>query len=162
MIRFLLPACCAVAALTLFVPDSLAESPGTGGPGARRRAGGTPEQHAREIISKYDKDGDHALNATELAAFFEVVRQRATEHRTQQTGNLAPGAGTTGRPGHEATGTPQEHAAKAIEKFDRNGDGKLDANELVALLKAIHEKAGQHRGQPVAPATATPATPVSA
>ncbi|MDR3401469.1 MAG: EF-hand domain-containing protein [Chthoniobacter sp.] len=169
MKRFLLSAWCAVAALSLFVPDSQAQSPGTGAtgaPAARRHPGGTPEQHAREIIAKYDKDGDHALNATELAAFFEAIHQRVEERRAQQASNNTPGtpsasAGT----GQRAAGSPQQHAAKAIEKFDKNGDGKLDAGELVALLTAIRERLGQHRGQGQGPghtpATTTPATPTS-
>ncbi|MEP6671899.1 MAG: EF-hand domain-containing protein [Chthoniobacter sp.] len=157
MNRLLLSAFCAVTTLSLFVPDAQAENPGTG---TRRRATGTPEEHVRQIISKYDKDGDHALNATELAAFFEVIRQRVTEHRTEPAGNVTPGTGATGKSGRPALGSPQDHAAKAIEKFDKNGDGKLDAGELVALLTTIREKAGQHRSQK--PGPAAPATPVSA
>src|SRR5207248_3182688 len=97
----------------------------SGGPGARRRAGG-PEEHARQIISKYDKDGDHALNAAELAAFFETLRQRVADHHTPQASSNS-GNPSTSSPG-ASTGrrTPQEQAAKAIEKFDKNGDGKLE------------------------------------
>jgi len=101
-----------------------------------------PEQRAREIIARYDKDGDHALNVAELTAFFEAVRQRAAERGTQQASNT-----TSGQPAH---GTPQEHAARAIEKFDRNGDGKLEAGELAALLIAFREHALQHGGQGLA------------
>jgi hypothetical protein len=169
MKSFLLPALCALAALSLFTPDSQAQSPGgtgtgtgtgtTGGTGAgaRRRGGAGLEQRAREIIAKYDKDGDHALNATELAAFFEAMHQRVQERRTQQTSNTTtPNAGGT----QHAAGTPQEHAAKAIEKFDKNGDGKLEAGELEALLKFIREREMQHRGEGpgrTAPATTPPA-----
>jgi Ca2+-binding EF-hand superfamily protein len=61
-----------------------------------------------------------------------------------------------------AAGSPQQHAVRAIEKFDKNGDGKLDAGELVALLTAIRERLGQHQGQGhTPPATTAPATPTS-
>jgi len=161
MKQLLLSAWCAVAALSLFVPDSQAQSPGAAG--ARRRPGaGTPEEHARQIISKYDKDGDHALNAAELATFFETLHQRVAEHRTQQTSNGSPAtpspsakAGT----GPRAAGSPQDHAAKAIEKFDKNGDGKLDASELAAMLAAIRERLGEHRASGrTPPATPSPAS----
>ena len=120
--RILLSFLCAVAALSLFTVDSQAQAPansgtgttsgggtssgtGTGpGTGTRRRGGGEgpEEKHAREIIAKYDKDGDHALNATELAAFFEALHQRVEERRSQQA--------STGSP---STTTPSPAAGKA-------------------------------------------------
>jgi len=183
MKQLLLSALCVAAALTLLTPDSQAQAPsnsststtssggtssGTGAStsaGLRRRGGGEgqEEKRAREIIAKYDKDGDHALNATELAAFFEALRQRVAEHRVQQTSNdsistatASPSAGT----GQHAAGTPQEHAAKAIEKFDKNGDGKLEVGEVTAMLRAIRERlmqerGGQHRAAPAATTSTT-------
>jgi len=171
MKRFLLSALCAAAALSFFSSASQAQAPantgtgtgtttsggtGTGstgtGLGGRRRGGSEnpEEKHAREIIAKYDKDGDHALNATELAAFFEALRQRVTERRSQLASNNSAsstpspsaGAGT----GQHAAGTPQEHAARAIEKFDKNGDGKLEVGEVAAMLRAIRERLMQERG----------------
>jgi Ca2+-binding EF-hand superfamily protein len=136
--------------------------------GGHRRGGGGAEgleRRAREIIAKYDKDGDHALNATELAAFFEVVHQRV-EERHEQAGTATNTSSTTSAAGATGTtgihhGTPLEHAQKAIEKFDKNGDGKLEARELAAMLMAVRER--EHRGQGganrVAPSTTTPTTP---
>ena len=115
------------------------------------------EKHAREIIAKYDKDGDHALNATELAAFFEAIHQRVAERRAQKTSNdstsTTPSLGS-GK-GQHAAGTPQEHAAKAIEKFDKNGDGKLEVGEVAAMLRAIRERLMEGRGgqNPATPGT---------
>ena len=189
MKRPLLSALCAAAALSLFAPDSQAQasnnngtgttssggtSSGTGastGTGQRRRGGGEglEEKHAREIIAKYDKDGDHALNATELAAFFEALHQRVAEHRAQQTSSESSNqsTSTTTSPsagkGQRAAGTPQEHAARAIEKFDKNGDGKLEVGEVAAMLRAIRERliqerGGQRRAAPGATPTSTTST----
>jgi hypothetical protein len=155
MKRFLLSALCAAAALSLLTADSQAQTP-NGGAGGRRHAG-APEEHVRQIISKYDKDGDHALNATELAAFFDAVHQRVEQHGTPPSGSSTPGTPSpSGRAGRHAAGTAQERATRAIEKFDKNGDGKLDATELVALLHAVRERV-THDGQ--APRRGAPATP---
>jgi hypothetical protein len=145
---------------------------GAGHPGGRRRgAPNGPERHAREIIAKYDKDGDHALNVTELTAFFEAMRERVEARRAQgttsasaPTGTPAPKAGA-GLAGH---GSPEQHAANAIAKFDKNGDGKLDMSELTAMLATLRERAlqrqgsgqGQTQSQPSSPAPAAPATTI--
>jgi len=169
MKRFLLPALCAFAALSLFAPESQAQTPANGSgtgtstsTGALHRGGAAEgvEKRAREIIAKYDRDGDHALNATELAAFFEAVHQRVEEHRSQ-SGTASAASTTVTRP--EAH-TPLEHAQKAIAKFDKNGDGKLEARELAAMLIALREKMIEHRGAGTGrggPAPATPTTPQS-
>jgi len=187
MKRFLLSAFCAGAALSLLTPQSRAQtlgnsgglttgglttgglSPASGldpgsaggtGTGGRHRGGGV-EERAREIIKKYDRNGDHALDAAELASFFEAIHHRAEERREQAGGTSSL---TSASSGHEAH-TPLEHAQKAIEKFDKNGDGKLEARELAALLMAIREKEKEHGGQSgqgagrVAPATTTPTVP---
>jgi hypothetical protein len=146
MKQLLLSASCAVAALSIFAPDLPAQTLGAAGAGTRRHAVGTPEQHAHEIIAKYDKDGDHALDAMELAAFFEALHHRVAERSKPQTSNStsgAPGASA----GQGAQASPQDRAAKAIEKFDKNGDGKLDAAELAAMLSVVRERVAQHRGQ---------------
>lgn len=44
---------------------------------------------------------------------------------------------------------PEAVAAKMMEQFDKDGDSKLDASELVALLKSLRERAqGQGNGRP--------------
>jgi len=159
MKQFLLSALCAAAALPLLALPARAQStsstgsslatPGlgtSGGPGGHRRGGAvSPEKRAQEIIAKYDKDGDHALNATELAAFFTDLRERMMEHRTQQPASTtSPSSTSNAQP---KLGNPQERAAKVIAKFDKNGDGKLDVSELTAALIAQHERAMQRQGQ---------------
>lgn len=171
MKQFLLSALCAVAALPLLALPAQAQSlsptgsatptPGLGSSsggfgGHRRGAAVSPEKRAQEIIAKYDKDGDHALNATELAAFF-ADRERMLQQRTQKTsGTTSASSASTGQP---KQGNPQERAAKVIEKFDKNGDGKLDVSELTAALIAQHERAMQRRGQSSAQAQGQSQTP---
>jgi hypothetical protein len=170
MSRFFLSLLGAVAALSLLGLQSHAQSlsttaptgtstganPGSGlGSSGRHHgaAGESLERRAHEIVKKYDRDGDGALNASELAAFFEAVHQRAEQRHEQGTGSL----GSTGtHPG----GNPQEHAQRAIAKFDKNGDGKLEPREVAAMLREhlLHHEgaAGSRR---VAPATTPPGAP---
>jgi Ca2+-binding EF-hand superfamily protein len=75
---------------------------------------------AEQIIQKFDKNGDKALDATELGAAM-------AEHREQH-------AKKTGKPAKE----PKAAAPEAlIKRFDTNGDGKLDAAELKTMLEAL-------------------------
>jgi hypothetical protein len=180
MQRFVFTALAAATALSLSIPPAQAQSassptatasatpsPGTGGPGGgpggRRRGGAnSPERHAREILAKYDKDGDHALNATELAAFFAAMRERAEGRREQPGTTSASTGGATPAPkangGLGGHGTPEQHAASAIAKFDKNGDGKLDAGELTAMLIALRERAMERRGAAPGQKSQTPAS----
>jgi hypothetical protein len=181
MKRFLLTGLCATMALAIFSAVAQAQSPanattdtttsggtsggtGTGtGTGMRRRGGGEAieERHAREIIRKYDKDGDHALNAAELAAFFEALHQRVADRGAQTAANASTPSPRSGKRQH--SGTPEERAARAIERFDKNGDGKLEAGEVAALLRAVRERlleegGGQHPATPGNKPAGTPGT----
>ena len=178
MNRLLLSASCVAAVLSLFAATAQAQNPAGNGTGAGtagdstvgptaaataapRHRGGGPEEHARQIISKYDKDGDRALNAAELTTFFEVIHQRVAARPGQPASDSTPSPAAKGKDAQPTHASPQEHAARAIEKFDKNGDGELDAGEIAALLAAIRDRATEKGGpkQPPAPGQkqATPA-----
>ncbi len=90
----------------------------------------------QRILTKFDKNGDGALQADELAAFVAAHDKRAAE---------------TGQ-GKEAPPAPT--AEKLMTKFDANSDGNLDRTELQAMLKELHVRHGHHKKAPP-PAAAT-------
>jgi hypothetical protein len=118
---------------------------------SQANATGDPQQRVSDFIAKWDKDGDKMLSATELAAAFTAMRERAQEHRGQQAG----GASSGNAPAHTRAGagagaaakTPQQRAEAFVSKFDKNGDGKLDATELVAGFAELREHIAEHRRQ---------------
>ena len=81
------------------------------------------EAAAEQMIQKFDKNGDGALDAKELGAAI-------AEHKEQH-------AKKTGKVAKESKGVTPE---ALIKRFDTNGDGKLNAAELKAMLAAMHEE----------------------
>lgn len=80
------------------------------------------------LLDKYDTNHDGQLDATEMANLRKDVKD----------GKIQPPGGGKG-PG-EAAGMRQPPTAKElIAQFDTDKDGKLDAAELEALLKFLHE-----------------------
>ena len=155
MNKNLLPLVSACAALVFSSTITQAAPPAAGarGAGLAGRHGGDAKQHAAEVIAKFDKDGDKALNADELAAMFEGLRERSQQHAEKGgTAGHRPGRGgaataPAGEGKQRAHGDPKQHAQMAVSKFDKNGDGKLDADELAALFTAFRERMQQHRGK---------------
>jgi hypothetical protein len=82
------------------------------------------------MLQKFDKNGDGALDAAELATAIAQHKQ----HHAKKSGKMV-----------KATKGPANDLAKAealIKRFDANGDGKLDASELQAMrtgIQAHHE-----------------------
>lgn len=66
-----------------------------------------------------------------------------------------PAPAPTSATGVPAHGVPEQHAARAIAKFDKNGDGKLDAGELVAMLIAFRQQAKEKLAASQSPAPAS-------
>lgn len=113
-----------IAAGTLRADDPAAATDGKAG---KRNAG-------EHIMSKFDKNGDGALQMDELAAFLAAYDKRVAE---------------TGK-GKEVSPAPT--AEKLMTKFDANGDGKLDSTELQSMLKELHARRGHHKKAPPAAA----------
>jgi len=120
--------------ITLCVPAfSWGQPPGppNGGEGDR------PEPPLkRKILEKYDKNGDGQLNLEERAA----IRKDVEEGRLQ----LPPGARAwlEGR-GPGPGGPPRLDPAlkqRILQKYDANGDGRLNAEEKAAILKDLVER----------------------
>ena len=106
--------------------------PGAGAPGGKPGEGGRPSpEQMKELMKKFDKNGDGKLDDGEKAAARESFMK-------MRGGAGAPG----GKPGE---GGPNREAM--IKKFDKNGDGKLDDGEKAAAKEAF-EKMRAAGGKP--------------
>lgn len=74
----------------------------------------------KQLIAKFDKDGDGKLNEAERSAAQEEFKKRA---------------GEGGGPGQEAF----------LKRFDKDGDGKLSDEEKAAAKEAFQKRAGEGR-----------------
>lgn len=110
-------------------------APGGGKPGEGGRP--SPEQ-MKEIMKKFDKNGDGKLDDAEKAA----ARESFAKMRGGAGGKPGEGKPGAGKPGE---GGPSREAM--IKKFDKNGDGKLDDGEKAAAKEAF-EKMRAAGGKP--------------
>lgn len=83
-----------------------------------------------EMVKRFDKDGDGKLNATEEAAGRAEMEKRFG--RPGAAGGLAPGEGKPLE--------PKLDKAELIQKFDKDGDGKLNAEERAAALEGFQKR----------------------
>ena len=119
----------------------------------RRRGPNGPAVDFRELIKRFDKDGDGRLD--------EKERQAAKRSFAGTiAGGRRPGSSTQGRPG--APGRPEDRALM-LKRFDKDGDGKLDATELAAAKAAFANRPGRpdaaRRPDGARPDTTRPASP---
>ncbi|MBP86457.1 MAG: hypothetical protein CMJ64_07050 [Planctomycetaceae bacterium] len=90
---------------------------------------GAGRPNMKEIIAKFDKDGDGKLNEAERAA----AREELGRTRRQRAG--------AGRPAAEAKEKPGRVDKKELfEKFDADGDGKLNDEERAAAREAFQNR----------------------
>lgn len=93
-------------------------------------AQGPPPDKGRQeaLLKKYDKDGDGKLSESEIAAASPAAAQKPAAgpgNNSQQPVR----AGTTA----DAVPVNDRLMQALLEKFDVNGDGKLDLDEMAAL-----------------------------
>jgi len=80
----------------------------------------------RELVKRYDKNGDGRLDAEELAAAHEAMRTEAPMRGPD--GNRPPGqAGALGRQVYQ----------RLLQTYDQNRDGHLDAGEQTAAVESL-------------------------
>ncbi len=107
---------------------------GSGAPGGKPGEGGRPSpEQMKEILKKFDKNGDGKLDDGEKAA--------ARESFAKMRG------GPGGKPGEGKPGEGGPSREAMIKKFDKNGDGKLDDGEKAAAKEAF-EKMRAAGGKP--------------
>lgn len=111
---------------------SLSAAPGEPGPGDNR--------FVKELLKRFDKDGDGKLDEAELT---ELIKSRGTGGpgapggwRREQMLKMFDKNGDS-RLDDAERAAAEKFRAEQIKRFDRNGDGVLDAEERAAAMKAL-------------------------
>ncbi len=73
-----------------------------------------------------------------------LVASECSAQPPQRPGAQRPGGRRPGGPGGERD--PAQMVARLIKEFDKDGDEKLDAKELTAMLKSMRERRGGRPG----------------
>lgn len=81
----------------------------------------------QDLVVRFDKDGDGNLDAAEMAALKEAMKQEPDGFLLQPR-DAGPPAG------------PEAFRRRMLEMFDRNGDGRLDEEERAAAQKFAAER----------------------
>lgn len=116
----------AAIGVILWCDNAFAQPPDQFGPG------GQPPLDPEEMLKQFDKDGDGKLSGDELRAMREEMRDR---------GGPPFGGGFRGDRGLG----PRFEQENLVEKFDSDGDGKLNDEERKAARKYIQEQSGGRR-----------------
>jgi Ca2+-binding EF-hand superfamily protein len=107
-------------------------------------AQGPPPDPGRraELLKRYDADGDGKLSPEEMAA----MRQAREERRKAGGGEAGNRRGATNGAGTVAASVLRNDARiqALLEEFDRNGDGKLNDEEMDALREAMKQRRARH------------------
>ena len=142
---------------------------GPGGPGGPGGAGGGPEAFVDRMM-QLDKDGDGKISKSELPERMQRIMERADEDKDGfisrkeveamaqrfgqgrgPGGSGGPGGpGGPGQDGRRFGGPPNpEQIVEAAMKFDADGDGKLDKQELTKYAESIANRfrGGREGGQ---------------
>ncbi len=102
---------------------------------AARKALGIERLSREEILEKYDADGDGKLSGEERA---KAAKELGLRPPRRIRG--APGRGPAGGP-------PRPSREEILEKYDANGNGVLDPEELEKLREDLRKRRGR-RGAP--------------
>lgn len=90
----------------------------------------------KEVIEKFDKDGDGKLSEEEKEAAREEHRKRMKEEMLKRFDK--DGDGKLSEKEEEAA--REEHKQKMLKEFDKNGDGELSHEERRAMHREMMQK----------------------
>ncbi len=90
------------------------------------------------LVRRFDGNGDGVLDEQERQAARNHMRTRRAE-RERQWGKDPGGPPGKGRRGARSSGVDRRVRLELIKRFDADGNGRLDAGELDALLAWLHE-----------------------
>lgn len=114
--------------------DRPQRGPGERGPGGR---GGevAPEAMAKQLMERFDKDGDKKLDATELVAALTEMRNL----RGRRPGG-PEGGPPDGERGPREGGNAEAMVQRIFEQNDKDGDGKLAGDEIPERMQQNIER----------------------
>jgi Ca2+-binding EF-hand superfamily protein len=104
---------------------------------------GQMEKRRQEMLKRFDLNGDGKLDEAEKAAMKETLKQEKTLRGSGDIGSLGAPAAPVPGPGGEVHN--DRFFKELIKRFDRDGDGKLDASEL-ADMEAARQQMQQNGG----------------
>jgi hypothetical protein len=105
----------------------------------------------REVMEKFDKDGDGKLNEQERAAAKEAMKAREEAYKKEMLAKFdKDGDGELNEEEREAAKKEREakheaHKKEMLAKYDKDGDGELNEEEKKAMHK---DQKGKHPGGP--------------
>ncbi len=105
----------------------------------KKRPGAAPSGDMAEALKPFDKNGNQQIDGDELAALqktFGVLRKldKNTNGEIEQSEVAQP------KPSPASTGKgTRNHAFAGIQKADKNGNHKIDADEIEGLQKLLVE-----------------------
>ena len=119
--------------------------------GAGRRRPEQPRLNAQNIMRRFDKDGDQKLNREELSALLQALRRQRADAGRQGGGRGGQKKGRGGQQkgrGDRKKGEPGRRPVrvdreKLIERFDKDGDGRLNEQERAAAREALRQRRGK-------------------
>lgn len=98
---------------------------------------GQMEKRRQEMLQRFDKNGDGKLDDEEKAAMKAALKQEREAAKVSGSGDIGSLGGGAGQPGPGADAPRGDRfIQEMIKRFDKDGDGKLDAAELGEALKA--------------------------
>jgi Ca2+-binding EF-hand superfamily protein len=104
-----------------------------------------------DVIKQFDKNGDGKLTQDELEAILDDRRAKVEDFLRQQLAGKQPAADLASRVPRDGFRIP-EKAKEIREQYDKNGDGRLTADELLAMPEKLREKAISILGKGPGPA----------
>lgn len=104
-----------------------------------------PEKVAPRLVERFDADGSGELSADELAEALSAMQERRQSAESRFDKKMRPGKGPQGdaKMGGPRL-DPEERVDRWLERFDQDGDAKLDADELLAAMESM--RAGPPKG----------------
>lgn len=117
--------------------DRPQRGPGDRGPGGRGPGGPdvAPEAMAKQLMERFDKDGDKKLDATELVAVLTEMRNL----RGRRPGG-PEGGPPQGERGPREGFNPEAMIQRMFEQNDKDGDGKLAGDEIPERMQQNIER----------------------
>jgi len=103
-----------------------------------------PEKVAPRLVERFDGDGSGELSADELADALSAMQERRQGGECRFDRKMRQGKGPQGESGAGGPRlSPEERVDRWLERFDEDGDDRLDAEELLAAMEGMRPRPKQ-------------------